>query len=299
MNSGNNHFFITGASGFLGRTLVQQLLVGDPSLRLSLLEHHTRIVVPEKYRARVTVITSDFGNLHTLEGVDAVIHLAAMTHAKHKNLYHAVNTEWTKTLLKLAKDSGVKHFVYVSTTALGDSCGTYGASKLKGEEAVQQSGLPYTIVRFAEVYGGESREGIERLINVVKSFPIVPYVTNTFLAPVYVDDATAALSAALYRTPENKTYIIAGPERLSFRVAVQIIASVCGKKIVRVPIPQVFMQIVARVLTFLSAPDQVERLIGEKNYDNSLARQDLNFSPRSFREGLKKVIVGDNKDVQI
>lgn len=281
MNSGNNHFFITGASGFLGRTLVWKLLGGDPQVHLTLLEHRTKIVAEEQHRDRVTVINDALENA-ALQGVDVVVHLAAVTHAKSADLYRLINTESTKKLLQLAKDSGVKHFVYVSTTALGDACGAYGASKREGEQAVRQSGLPYTIVRFAEVYGGESQEGIERLIKIVKSFPIVPYVTNTFLAPVYVDDALAALSVALYRIPENKTYIIAGPEKLSFCEAVRIIASSSRKKVLRVPIPQTFIRIAGRVFTFLSAPDQVERLICEKDYDNSLARQDLNFSPRSF-----------------
>lgn len=288
MNSSSDHFFITGASGFFGGVLLQKLLADDPSLRLTLLEHRRKIIVEERYRDRVTTLVGGLEARYALDGVDTVIHLAATTHAKDRDLYRVTNTEGTKKLLGLAKDSGVKHFIYVSTTALGDSCGAYGASKLDAEKAVRQSGIPYTIVRLSEVYGGESHEGIERLIGVTRSFSVIPYVMNTFLAPVYVDDALAALSSAIHHSPENKTYVIAGPERLSFSQVIENIALAFGKKVLCVPIPQVFLRITGRMLSFLSAPDQVERLICEKDYDSHLAVQDLGFLPRSFREGLQR-----------
>ena len=268
--------------------LLRKLLADDPHLRVTLLEHRSKVIREEKYRARVTVATGAFENLRTFQGADTLIHLAAVTHAKNGNLYRVVNTEGTEKLLRLAKDSGVKHLVYVSTTALGDSCGAYGASKLEAEKAVERGGVPYTIVRFAEVYGGEGKEGVERLISIAKRFPVVPYITNTFLAPVYVEDAIAALRTAIYRSPENKTYIVAGPERLSFYEAAYCIASAFGKKIVCVPIPQALLQIAKRACPFLFAPDQVERLICAKDYDSRLAIQDLKFSPCSFHEGLQK-----------
>src|SRR3989344_4432275 len=216
-----NHFFITGSSGFLGKKLLEKLLMCDPLLRLTLLEHQAKIVIEEEYRDRVTVTTDTFENLRTLQGVDVLIHLAGATHAKNENLYRVINTEGTEKLLRLAKDSGVKHFICVSTTALGDSCGAYGASKLEAEKAVRRGGVPYTIVRFAEVY--EAARGF---------------------------------------------------------------ASTFGKKIVWVPIPQVLIRAAKRGLFFLFAHDQVGRLICEKDYNIDLAIQDLNFSPRSFREGL-------------
>src|SRR3989338_67184 len=283
-----NHFFITGSSGFLGKKLLEKLLMCDPLLRLTLLEHQAKIVIEEEYRDRVTVTTDTFENLRTLQGVDVLIHLAGATHAKNENLYRVINTEGTEKLLRLAKDSGVKHFICVSTTALGDSCGAYGASKLEAEKAVRRGGVPYTIVRFAEVYGALGNEGIGQLINIVKRFPVIPYVTNTFLAPVYVDDAISALRAAMYRSPENNTYIIAGSKKISFYEAARGIASTFGKKIVCVPIPQVLIRAAKRGLFFLFAHDQVGRLICEKDYNIDLAIQDLNFSPRSFREGLQK-----------
>ncbi len=288
MSSNNNHFFVTGSSCFFGKVLLRELLTVDPQLRLTLLEHHSRVVVEEKYRDRVVIVTGSLEDLRTLHGVDLVIHLAAITHTKNKDLYRAVNKEGTEQLLKLAKDAEVKHFVYVSTTALGDSCGAYGASKLEAEKILQQGGVPHTIVRFAEVYGALGNEGIERLITIAKRFPVVPYITSTFLAPVYVEDAIVALRTAIYRSPENKTYIVAGPERISFYEAISVIASVFHKKVVCIPIPRVFLQIAKRAFFFLFAPDQVERLICEKDYHSNLAIQDLKFSPRSFREGLKK-----------
>jgi len=78
------------------------------------------------------------------------------------------------------------------------------------------------------------------------------------------------------------------PEKLSFSQVIGIVASAFGKKVLCIPVPRTFLRIIGRTSFLLSAPDQVERLICEKDYNNSLATKGLQFSPRSFREGLKK-----------
>lgn len=267
--------------------LLRELLENDVSLRVTLLEHHSKIIIEEKYRERVTVIRGTFEEAQMVPGIDAVVHLAAMTHANDKSLYRKINTEGTEVLLRSAKVSGVKHFVFVSTTALGASCGAYGESKREAEKVIASSEVPHTIVRFSEVYGGESNEGIERLIGTVRRHPLIPAVTGAFLAPLYIDDAIAALRSIVYSESTNKTYIIAGPEKLAFAEVVRTIAKVFGRKIAVISVPQSVLRALRGLPIFFSVTDQVERLICKKDYKNSAAVQDLDFSPRTFSEGLR------------
>ena len=291
MSLSNPHFFVTGCSGFLGRTLIRELFANDPLVQLTLLEHHTKIILDEEYAHRATIVHGSFEDetvlTEALRGIDVVIHLAAMTHTKNNELYEKINQGGTKTLLQSGAMAGVKHFVFVSTTALGESCGAYGESKFHAEKIVMTGNVPYTIVRFAEVYGGATNEGIERLVGLVKRYPLIPAVMDTYLTPVQIDDAMSALRVAIYRTATNNIYVIAGPEKLRFVDAVQIIASAFGRRVVVIPIPQLLLRAIRSGMIFVSAPDQIDRLICEKDYDIRLAMSDLNFSPRTLYDGLR------------
>ena len=291
MSLSSPRFFITGCSGFLGSTLIRELFANDPSLTLTLLEHHTKILLDEECATRATIVRGSFEDevvlTEALHGVDVVIHLAAMTHAKNKELYAKINEDGTRALLESAEKAGVKHLLYVSTTALGESCGAYGKSKQNAENIVMSGNIPYTIVRFAEVYGGATNEGIERLIGLIKRSPIIPAVMDTFLTPVHIDDAMQALRVAIYRSAENNMYIIAGPETLQFVDAVRTIASALGRSVVVVPLPKTLLCLARSGVMFITSPDQIDRLICVKDYDNRLAMKDLNFSPRTLSEGLR------------
>ena len=178
----------------------------------------------------------------------------------------------------------MSHFVYVSTLSAGAEFGSYGASKAEAENILRESGIPYTIIRLSEMYGGTGNEGLSKLIALVRRFPIVPYIPHAVFAPLYVDDAVQAIVRAATLSPQGKTYIIAGPVVLSFRDTVKTIASAFGKRVLTVPLPPVFL------LPFATASDQIERLTRRKNYDSSLAQEELSFRPRSFREGLRTLL---------
>lgn len=266
-------FFITGASGFLGASIVSVISKELPNARITLLQHRR----PLSARGHVRVV-SDL----TPKRGDIVIHAAAATHARPE-VYIQSNTALTANLIRASQSAGIAHFVYISTLSAGPEFGSYGASKAEAEKIVKESGIPYTIIQLSEMYGGTSNEGLSKLIALVRRFPIIPYIPHTVFAPLYVDDATQAIVRVATLPPTDKTYTIAGSEVLSFRDTVETIASVFGKRILSVPIPSVFL------FPFATASDQVKRLKHRKNYDYSRAREELSFRPRSFRKGLHNV----------
>ncbi len=108
-----------------------------------------------------------------LEDCDAVVHLAAETHIPRSiadpELFFDVNVAGTETLLKIARQQGVKHFVHVSSSAVYGSVNgpvsetapmrpttPYAMSKALAEEAVMQAadeGLNATILRPSNTVG--------------------------------------------------------------------------------------------------------------------------------------------------
>ena len=111
--------------------------------------------------------------------------------------YLRVNTELTKRLMSVC--SPRQHFVYVSTICAHPDGGAYGRSKWLAEEAIRGSGLEYTIIRPAEIYGSKGGEGIDALIALACKTRILPdfrYHSSIKYAPISVDEAARFIAEA-------------------------------------------------------------------------------------------------------
>ena len=131
------------------------------------------------------------------EGVDAVVHCAAVVHKKeadYANEYDRVNYELTKDIADKAKIQGVKHFVFISTMAVyGVTEGIiyrdtplepktlYGKSKLKAEKYVlslSDEGFKVTVIRPPMVYGKSCPGNYRILSKIAKKIPLIPDTGN-------------------------------------------------------------------------------------------------------------------------
>ena len=135
---------ITGATGFVGKALVQRLLADDESRRLVVAVRRGGQRWPEQV---LPIVTGDL-NLSTdwsiaLEGVAVVVHSAARVHVMHDTeadplaAFRAVNVEGTLNLARQAAAAGVKRFVFVSSI------------KINGEST--QLGRAFTEVDFKKL----------------------------------------------------------------------------------------------------------------------------------------------------
>jgi nucleoside-diphosphate-sugar epimerase len=116
--------FITGATGFVGRNLVDYLSAAYPELALYCLARN-----PEKAREieRPGVFIVP-GDLHTPESytssvaqADIILHLAAMVGLKNGEAFYTANRDATQTLVNAAKHSErLKRFFYLSSIAAID-----------------------------------------------------------------------------------------------------------------------------------------------------------------------------------
>ncbi len=150
---------ITGATGFVGRTL----------LRLALDQgHQVRALArrPQEPRAGVTWIAGDLDDIAALEtlvtGTDAVIHVAGMVSGKNRAAFEACNVGGTLAVTNAAKAAGVRRFIHVSSLAAREpQLSDYGWSKERAEQAVAASGLDWTMVRPPAIYGPGDTEMLE------------------------------------------------------------------------------------------------------------------------------------------
>jgi nucleoside-diphosphate-sugar epimerase len=111
---------VTGASGFLGGYLVEQLVKHKHTVRAAVRPTSSRKVLEN---LPVEIVVGDMNNSRSLakmiEGIDAVIHSAVATGGTLEYM-EKVNIEGTKIMLDLARKAEVKRFVFLSSLVVYD-----------------------------------------------------------------------------------------------------------------------------------------------------------------------------------
>ena len=158
--------FVTGATGFIGHRLLENLKSKGES-EIKILSRHLHPV----NETVVCDLQSEIIPDDALDGVTSVFHLAGFAHdlryaSKVENIYRTVNVEATLRLAELAVRAEVKRFVFISSVKAGGSDeddlgaqteGVYGQTKREAElkilEIGRQSKIHVSVVRPSLVYG--------------------------------------------------------------------------------------------------------------------------------------------------
>jgi NADH dehydrogenase len=279
---------VTGASSAIGTRVVEQLRGQGRAVRC--LVRRRPVAAADEY---VQGDLADAGSLDTaVAGADAVLHLAAVTHARRPRDYVETNVHGTQRLLDAAGRHGVRRFVHVSTRAISATGGAYSESKLAAERAVAQAPVEHTIVRLSEMYGGAGAEGIDDIVSRARRGAAIPIVGDGAerVCPMHVDDAVAALVAAVSApAAAGRTYTLGG-ECMSIRdfakACMHAFSTV--SRLRPVPVTAVMAAgLLARVLPLPIYPDQLARLRAEdKPQPSGEAEHELGFHTRPLAEGL-------------
>ncbi len=223
---------VTGATGFIGRSLIRQLFAAGREVRVLIRSSHRSPQLPIGVPVEVAVASlSDERALRAaLTGVDTVIHLAGSeAQGRNANLL-AVDIRGTDNLARMAADAAVERMIYLSHIGASRSS-AYPVFKAKGiaEENIRRSGVPHTIFRSSIVFGPEDHFTTS-LAYVLRTSPGIfplPSEGKTMLQPLWVDDLVNVLLWSL-DNPEtlDHTYEIGGSENFSLRQIIEIIMDV-------------------------------------------------------------------------
>jgi nucleoside-diphosphate-sugar epimerase len=281
---------VTGGAGVLGRRLLTRLR--SEGWRTRALVHRSGVAGADE------IVEGDVNEPLTLTaavaGVSAILHLAAVTHARRPADYERINALGTDNLVRAARTSGMSRFVHVSTRAIDEGGGAYSRSKAHAERLVGLGGIPGTIVRLPDVYGGDGHEGIDTIISAARAGRHIPIVGRggEVICPVHIDDTVSALTAAL-RAPAaaGKTYTLGGDCLTVLEFAELCIRTFgSSSRVLRIPVPIVAtLAIASRILPLPLYPDQLKRLRTPKPPISPDATSDLDFRPRPLSAGLQEL----------
>ncbi|HEY8946859.1 MAG TPA: NAD-dependent epimerase/dehydratase family protein, partial [Polyangiaceae bacterium] len=248
------------------------------------------------------VVEGDLGQpaplSHATVGVETVYHLAAIILSHDPSVFQRVNLEGTVRLARAAADSGVRHFIYVSSASVVYPRRTpYAESKLAAEEVVRTTGrFEHTIVRPTLVYDERGGQEFVLFRDFVLRYPIVPLVGSGTARkrPVFSGDVIDGL-LLLLDNPKSygKSYNFSGGETISIGELARLVLRHHGQERVFMHVPESLCRVTAKVARFLMArpPITESAIAGLTNHadlDPGAAVADLGYRPLGVHAGFER-----------
>jgi uncharacterized protein YbjT (DUF2867 family) len=226
METKQESILVTGASGNIGSEIVKQLLGVGPAVSIKAAVHSRQNVKKVKDGDRVKVIPIDYNESDTLrEALKDVDKLFLLT----PDVPNA--PDLASNAVTEAKKAGIRHIVKQSVMGanLEADVGTMRLHR-QVEEIIEQSGIPFTFLR--------PNEFMQNFINFHS--PSIKG-NNAFYIPledakvslVDVRDIAAVAVKSLIDEDKhkNKTYLITGPEALTYHQVAEVLSNATGRKI--------------------------------------------------------------------
>lgn len=192
---------VTGATGFIGRHLIRDLMDQQLPVRCLLPDFATKRLpwdTQHPYAPQVftgTILDAE-ATFRAVSGVHTIIHLAnAQWWGRARDL-ERIELAGTRNLITQARATRVGRIITLSHIGASPSS-AYILLRIKGqvEEVIKNSGLAYTIIRSGLVFGEEDAfiNHIAMLLSVNPFFFLMPGRGEVVLHPIYIQDLVDAL----------------------------------------------------------------------------------------------------------
>jgi len=308
-------YFLTGATGFIGGVLARQLREAGHEV-VAVVRNPSKATKLQQLGVQLTQgdVTDKASMRAPMTGVDGVFHVAGWYKigVRDKSEAFKINVEGTRHVLELIRELGIPKGVYTSTLAVnsdtqgklvdetyrftGQHISVYDESKAKAHDLAEgmiQQGLPLVIVQPGVVYGPGDTSNVRETLRqaLQRQLPVMPQKTAYSWA--HVEDIAHSHGLAMTRGSVGQRYFVCGSSHSvveAFTMAAEIanvrppmqmppgmikaMSAVNGLIEKVVPLPPTYSGEGLRVLAGVT-------YIG----DNTKAKRELGFTPRSFEDG--------------
>jgi nucleoside-diphosphate-sugar epimerase len=314
-------YFVTGATGFLGGRVAQQLRAAG---------HEVVAVVrdPNKARALAAIgvqpvkgdVTDRESMRAPLTGVDGVYHIAGWYKigVKDKTPGVAINIDGTRNVLSLMKELRIPKGVYTSTLAVnsnthgrlvdesyrftGEHLSEYDRTKAAAHDMAEQfikDGLPLVIVQPGLIYGpGDQGPSHEAFVSYLKrQLPLMPQ--QTAYSWGHVDDIARGHLLAMEKGQPGENYYVCGPAHTLIE-ALKLAEQITGVPTPGLTAPPWLLRAMSGLMSvfepIVSVPDNYSseylRVSAGVTYigDNTKAKRELGWTPRTLNDGLPETL---------
>jgi len=303
---------ITGANGFIGKSLCAELLRQGQFVRAAM--RFGNLPIENIESVSIGVIDGETDWTNALLGIKVVVHLAARVHVIKDNAVdpldelRKVNVDGAWNLALQAAEAGVQRFIFISSIKVnGDGTllgrpytagdqpapvDPYGISKFEAEDALrhlaEQTGMEVVIIRPSLVYGPGVKANFYSMMHwLEKGIPLPLGAIRNKRSFVALDNLVDLIITCIdHPAAANRTFLAADGEDLSTTELLQRMGNALGKPVKLFPMP---IWILKAAAMLVGKRDMAQRLCNSLQVDISEARDLLGWQPPvSVDDALKK-----------
>ena len=310
---------VTGATGFVGGTVVRRLLADDQSQSIVVVVRRDDQCWPQRVFPRVTGDLEPSNNWSVaLADVSAVVHCAARVHvmadtaADPLEEFRRVNVQGTLNLARQAAVAGVRRFVFISSIKVnGESTqpghpftaddapaplDAYGISKREAEQGLRelsaQTGMEVVIIRPPLVYGPGVKANFAAMMRwLQRGVPLPLGGIHNQRSLVALDNLVDLIVTCItHPAAANQTFLVSDGEDVSTTELLRRMGQAMNRPARLIPVPASWLKLAAAMV---GKQDVAQRLCGSLQVDIQKTRQLLGWNPPlTLDQGLKKAAEG-------
>jgi nucleoside-diphosphate-sugar epimerase len=263
---------VTGATGFVGRHLIDRLVKEGRSV-VCLVREKSDIRSLEKLG--VELVYGDLTDKDSLRGIagdiGTVYHLAGAVYASNNKEFYEVNANGTRNLLQCCAQNGLKKFMYLSSIAVNGLSKKedvineaspcipfthYGKSKLGAEKLIvdfcNNSDASVIIIRTPVVYGPDGQADLltNHFKSVLRGKTYIVGNGENLRSLCYIDNLVdGLLLAESGAKSKSAVYVVADDRAYSFIEIVDAIADVYNVKLSKLYLPSFIASAARNILS--------------------------------------------------
>lgn len=323
---GDRRVFLTGATGYIGGVLARRLASRGDRVRTLVRRTSDAATVADLRERGIETFEGDVTDRYSMRegmaGADLVVHAAAdLDFQGSEERMRRTNVDGADNVASLAFKLGCGRFVLLSSIAAfagspedgsaateetpmrTDFPSRYSATKRSGEEAVRSwttKGLRLNVVWPSLVYGPPGKKsGSNALLRLFAKGRLPILVGGDRRTSwIHVDDLVEGLVRVMDRAEPGRDYLMTG-DVVPIREVVERTCELAGSRPPRLEVPLWLARLGSRLaapwyklrgLRNPLPPGQLESLGRHWAFDDSRARRELDWHPRSLEEGLPPTV---------